>query len=1026
MAVMQGALRALAEPTVKCMGKSYKIPVCIAVQAKNDNHRKARLLLCGGMGIIMKQTKRTSVVKKTVAAALAVMFLLSSGTTAFAGKTLAESINFQEQVTLDDVLYNNNYYSDYKKENSSKFSDVTDASISVNLGAYTAVEGAAPEFKSLEGKDNVLYLSEELKSISWEIDVTEAGFYQLSAEYLPVDGNGIAVTRGLLIDGEYLYDELSNFKFYRRWVDAQKPKVNNLGDEVRPSQQEIQEWSTAKIYDAGGEYPEPLKIGLTAGKHTISLVYVDQPLALASLTFEAPRALKSYKDVLASYKANGYKNAKGEVIFQAEDKDYIDYKSDSGITIASDSDSTLTPVGVTYKRYNYIGDSSWNAGGEEIVWKFSVKESGLYVIAPRFVQSYGNGLSSTRQIKIDGEVPFKEFDEYVFTYDEDWTTKPLGDGKNPYYVYLEKGEHTLSMKVVMGPLTDVIHTVTDITSRLSNAIRNITMVTGQSPDLNYDYQLERQIPSLLGDLQTIVDELKDCNEKIAAFAVKTTPIENNFKMCYELIEKMIKKPVNIPAEIDELSSSLTSIGTWLSDLKSQPLGIDKFQIISPDTEIVDVKASFWDRMYGLFANFFLSYTKDYSAVGYTGEGSEEYETIEVWVARGKEWCEILKELTDTSFSAKHKINVDIRVLPSGTLGGGTSPLLLSINAGTEPDVVVGITNTVPVEYAIRNAMYDLTKFDDFEEVAKQNLAESFVPLTYEGGIYGVPETMSFTALFYRTDIFDQLDMKVPETWDEVCNDLLPQLYQYNMQFYMPQNYAMMIYQNGGAFYTETGYTSLLDDPKTMKGMNQLVRMYTDFGCPVSSSFLNRIRSGEMPIGVASFDMYLQLIYAAPELAGKWKMALVPGTVQEDGTIDRCVGQTLGTAVSILSTTDKADAAWEFVKWYTGDEAQTEYGRQVESILGIQSRWHTANINAFKRLPWSTDDLKIIEESWKSVKEIPGVLGGYFTTRHITNAFNRCVISGQSVRESMEEAAEDVNKELRRKQQMYKVNPEGKK
>ena len=82
-------------------------------------------------------------------------------------------------------------------------------------------------------------------------------------------------------------------------------------------------------------------------------------------------------------------------------------------------------------------------------------------------------MRSTRQIKIDGVVPFKEFEEYIFTFDEDWHTKPLADANgNPYLVYLEKGEHTFSMTVVMGILTDVIHDLDEITSMYSNTIRN--------------------------------------------------------------------------------------------------------------------------------------------------------------------------------------------------------------------------------------------------------------------------------------------------------------------------------------------------------------------------------------------------------------------------------------------------------------------------------------------------------------------------------------------------------------------------
>lgn len=978
---------------------------------------------CDRLGIYMKQRKRTSVVSRATAVALAAILLLSSGTTALAGKTLAESTHFQEQIKLDDVLYNNNYYDDYLEKKSAEFSDVQDTRIQIDLGAYTSFEGEAPEMRTLEGREHVFYVGNENKSVTWQFKVEKDGFYQLNTTYLPVDGNGLPVSRGLKIDGEYLYDELMNIKFLRHWVDSQKPRVNSLGDEVRPSQTEIQEWTETALYDAQGEYANPLKVALKAGVHTLTMVYIDQPLALSSLSLEAPERLVPYSELARDREVR--KDATRDVRFEAEDKDYIDYKTDSGITIDTSADSTLTPVGITSKKYNHIGSSSWGSGGKEIEWSFEAPESGYYQLAPRIYQGFNSGLSSTRQIKIDGKVPFEEFNEYVFTFKEEWLTRPLSDADgNPYLVYLEKGKHTISMRVVMGKMTPVIHQVTEVSSLLSNAIRNITMVTGQTPDRNYDYRLERQIPTLLGDLQKIVDLLKDCNKQISDFAIKTTPVQNNFTMCYQQIEKLIAKPSKIPAGLSNMSSSLTSIGSWLTSLKSQPLAIDYIRFAPPAEKIKNEKNTIWDTLYSVFASFILSYQKDYNAIGTLGNTDANNETIEVWVGKGKEWCEILKEMIDADFSSKYNINININILPSGALGGGTSPLLLAINAGTEPDVVLSMQASTVVEYAIRNAVYDVSKFSDFKDVKKRFLSESFVPLTYEGGVYGVPETMGFKAMFYRTDIFEQLDMKVPNTWDDVCNTLLPQLYQYNMQFSMLNDSTMMVYQAGGSYYSETGYSSRLDDPKSMKGFSNLVKMYTDYGCPVSASVLNRFRSGEMPITIGGFDTYLQFAFAAPELTGRWKMVPIPATVREDGSLNRCCGGTLGTVDAILSTTEHPEASWTFLKWFTDVDTQAAYGRQVESILGISSRWGTANIEAFKRLPWSRDELEVIEDSWQWVKEVPGVLGGYFTGRHTTNAFNRCVISGMTVRESLEQAAEDINVELRRKQKMYGVNPKG--
>ena len=73
------------------------------------------------------------------------------------------------------------------------------------------------------------------------------------------------------------------------------------------------------------------------------------------------------------------------------------------------------------------------------------------------------------------------------------------------------------------------------------------------------------------------------------------------------------------------------------------------------------------------------------------------------------------------------------------------------------------------------------------------------------------------------------------------------------------------------------------------------------------------------------------------------------------------------------------------------------------------------------LDWNAGDLQVIREQWKWAKESPVVLGGYYTGRYITNAFTNVVIAGSSsVRDALEEAVKEIDRELRNKQEEYGV------
>lgn len=347
--------------------------------------------------------------------------------------------------------------------------------------------------------------------------------------------------------------------------------------------------------------------------------------------------------------------------------------------------------------------------------------------------------------------------------------------------------------------------------------------------------------------------------------------------------------------------------------------------------------------------------------------------------------------------------------------------MLAITAGNAPDIAMGVSANSPVEFAIRDAVTDLSKFESFADVQPRFLEKIWIPFQYQGGVYALPETMSFTSLFYRKDLFEEYGMELPETWDDLYYTLLPQLYQNGMQFYQPQDFTPFLYQHGGSFYNEAGTKSALDSAEAFQAFRAYTEMFTNYGSPVNANFLTRFRTGEMPIGIGNFALYLQLSTAAPELVGRWGMALLPGVVQSDGTINRSSGSLAGECDILLAQSEKQDAAWEFLEWWSRDDTQREYARELESLIGVEARWNSANLNVFQSLDWEEEDLAVLGEQWKWATETPVVLGGYYTTRYVNNAFNSVVVSGKmTVRDALENAVKEINRELKMKQEEYGV------
>ena len=254
--------------------------------------------------------------------------------------------------------------------------------------------------------------------------------------------------------------------------------------------------------------------------------------------------------------------------------------------------------------------------------------------------------------------------------------------------------------------------------------------------------------------------------------------------------------------------------------------------------------------------------------------------------------------------------------------------------------------------------------------------------------------------------------------------IIPVLYQNNMQFYIPaanqaeveSSFGMFLCQLGGRYYSDDLMNSAFDQPEAYQAFREFTELFTLYGVPVSASFFNRFRTGEIPIGITDFTAYMQLLAAAPELGGKWGVAPIPGHRREDGTIDRTHNGILAESGMILSQSAHPDEAWQFLKWWMSTSVQRQFGSEIEALNGRAARWNTANLEAFGDMAWPRDDLKQIERTFEQVTQIPVVLGGYFAGRHINNAFNRVVISGQNARDSLEESVKDINRELKRRRE----------
>lgn len=885
-----------------------------------------------------------------------------------------------------------------------------DARIEVEAGAYVRYEeenaAAEPQvFSDYQGMSGDSVLTSEKAMIEYEVNVAQEGFYNLAVDYFPVAGKSSDIERSIFVDGALPYGEMALLTFHRVWkYDIVQSagengsvtyawEKDNQGNDCKPGMVEAPEWMTSYCYDSDGYVTSPLSLYLTKGTHTISILSLKEPMLIRKLTFENAASTKSYAEVKAEQDKNGAKDTIGQLItIQGEDAT----KSSSQMLYPQQDQSSPAVYPSSHKELlnNTVGGNSWRLVGQWIEWDFDVAETGYYNISLYDCQNFVRGVYVSRRIMIDGIVPFSELEDYGFTYGQSWREDVIGDGQgNPYSFYLEQGHHTIRMEVVLGDFSSIISEVEDCVKQLNNIYRKVIKVTGVSPDTYRDYQIEATLPELHNELVAVRDQLDASITSLRALTGKKSDKETVLLTMRDQLDDLIADAEYFVRVIGAYKINVRACGNWITSVIAQPLAVDRINIYSADVNVKYENTSFWSKLIYEVKRLVFSFIIDYNQIGNVAEEGTDAPTITLWIGSGRDQANVIKAMIDETFTSNYGVNVNVRLVDMSTL-------LRAELAGEGPDVAIQVANTTgiagqvlntgndtPVNYGIRNAVLDLTQFDDLDVVAKRFSEASLIPFQFDGATYALPETTTFPVMFYRRDILAELGLEVPETWDDV-KVAMTMLAKNQMEFGMlpsEQAFAMLLYQNGGEYYTENGDRSALDSDVAVNVFKDYCEFYTDYKLDKETSVEERFRTGECPIIIADYTIYNNLVVSAPDIAGLWDFVPVPGTVKEDGTVDRSTGCT-GLASIIMANTEYPQECWEFLKWWTSADVQTQYGREMESLMGSAARVPTANLEAFGNMPWPVDDFRALEEAFVWVKGIPQVPGGYYSWRNVNNAF----------------------------------------
>jgi ABC-type glycerol-3-phosphate transport system substrate-binding protein len=880
---------------------------------------------------------------------------------------------------------------------------------------------AEDETSSLYPKPSVLLHQND--AVNFKVAVDKDGLYTIAFDTASAATMFKAPEGKLLIDGQIPSIDTPNIVFpvyYKNSADAFP--IDRYGNEALIRQVQFIRWSNVPLRDVNFEQKYSAQIQLTKGEHEFQFTLTKESLYLGSIYIQPFSPYPDYNQYLQNNPASDSTGVSLEL-----EAEWPTFKNDTAVRPVNDRSLGVTPYDTYRLLLNTLGGESWDISGSTVYYEVTAPQDGMYNITLRALQNTRNNFTVFRRITVNGVVPFEQLNEVPFNYSSKWEDVTLG-GDTPYKIFLKKGVNIIGIEATDSPYQAPIDKIRKVLIDINTLSLQIKKLTGNQVDPYKEWVISDYIPNLKDQLIAIADDLRADQGVLSEFNQNSGSQEiQTYQMAIDNILFLAQDPDKVPLYMKRFSegsgSAAELLGSLLPLLQSQPLALDKIYVHSPDVTVQPVKVSGWKSFVEGSKRFFASFKPD----PYRSLAANENE-LEVWVNRPRQYVDLMQQMADQSFTPATGIRVKFSIMPD------ESKLVLANAAGIQPDVALGVSTNIPYELAIRNALYDLRSFPDFDSYIRQYSPGSLLGYIINDSVYAIPETQDFWVTFYRKDIMDSLGLPVPDTWDQVI-EILPELQRYGMNYNTPlstgagmKGYlftAPYFFNYNAQLYSADGFSTGLDSEAAISAIKFMTDSFTIYGMPLTtSSFYNSFRYGSLPIGVSNMTDYIKLLTAAPELNGLWDLSLYPATVLPDGTVNRYATGDAQTCI-MFANTKRPNDSWVFMKWWMSTETQIDFEQQLVLNYGQEYLWFSANLEAFQYLPIPEEHKNVILEQWQWLQEPVKLPGSYMEEREISNIWNEVVFDGVNPRVAIDRSTTIINREITRKMTEFGYLQDGK-
>ncbi|MGW9240239.1 extracellular solute-binding protein [[Kitasatospora] papulosa] len=316
----------------------------------------------------------------------------------------------------------------------------------------------------------------------------------------------------------------------------------------------------------------------------------------------------------------------------------------------------------------------------------------------------------------------------------------------------------------------------------------------------------------------------------------------------------------------------------------------------------------------------------------SSEGDKKTGTLRVWLFQevGNKPKQKVVDAAVAAFEKSHEgAEVEVEYIPVDTRA---QRIKAAFNDPKSAPDLIEYGNTDTAGYVKDGGLADISKEFAAWDEAKDTDPTAKQSVTVDGSVYGAPLFVGVRALYYRTDVLDELGIEPPKSQAELISTAKkihkekPDLYGLAVGGAYTYGAMPFIWAQGGELAEETGvtYRSAINSAKARKGIEAYTSLFGDDNCPAAkcaamggNATVTAFASGKAAMAIGG-DFSHAAVEAGP-VKGKYAVVPLPG-VKEGSIAPAFAG---GNNIGVLKSSSHRTLAVDLMKSLTGKKTQAE-------------------------------------------------------------------------------------------------------